>query len=84
MWKISEGGARADTLLIHVQEKLVVRADMHEKMRGRVGQVEDLVEMKDEGIAFGGVGKGDPLCSPGLGGKVGCELSDEESSVQEQ
>ena len=82
--EISESGTGADTLLIYVQEKLVIGADVHEKMRGCLRQVEDLAEMKDESIAFGGVGTGNPLGGPGLGGEVRCELSVEGSLAENE
>jgi hypothetical protein len=84
MSQIPERRPRADALLIHVQEELVIGADMHQKMRGCLRQLQDFAEMEHEGIALRRVRTRDPLSTPRLVEKVGCDLSDEGPTVQQQ
>lgn len=81
MSEVATGWTGADALLIHVQEKLIVGADVHQKMCRFLRQLQHFAKMEYEGIAFGRVGTGDPLRGPWLDGGLG--LGGDEVTMQQ-
>src|SRR5277367_1153475 len=66
MGQVAAGRASSYTFLIHIKQKLIVGADMHDEVLRRLLQFHDLAEMKHERIALRPVRTSNPLRRPGF------------------
>jgi hypothetical protein len=82
MGQVASGWTGADGLLIHVQEKLIVGADMHQKVCRFLGKLQHFAKTEQKAIAFGRVSTGNPLGGPWL--EVRLDLGGEEVTTEEQ
>ena len=78
MRQIAARRSGADALLIYVQQKLAIGADVYQKVRGGLGKIQNFAEVEYEGVTLGLAGAGDPLRGPGFTQKIGGDLGRQE------
>src|SRR5690242_2778661 len=64
MGQVAAGRARRDAMLINVEEKLVIGADMHNEMGWRVFESEEFAKVENGCVAHRRIRASDPRCGP--------------------